>query len=49
MAFAARIGETAAKQIAGEVNLLKQDLDLKEALGIGRTSANRAYELVSGK
>jgi len=48
MAFAARIGEATAKQIAAEPNLLKRDFDLKEALGIGRVSAGRAYELVLG-
>jgi uncharacterized protein len=46
LAFAARIGEAAAKQIAGETNLLKRDFDLKESLGIGRVSAERAYGLV---
>jgi hypothetical protein len=30
-------------------NWLKRDFDLKEALGIGRASAERAYELVMGK
>jgi len=49
MAFAARIGAPAAKQIAAELNLLKKDFDLKEALGLGRSSAIRAYELVSGR
>ena len=45
-AFAARIGDTTAARIAGESNLLKRDFDLKEALGIGRASAEAAYDLV---
>ncbi len=48
LAFAARIGDAAAKQIAAQPNWLKKDFDLKEALGIGRASAERAYELVLG-
>lgn len=48
MAFAGRIGDQSAKRIAAEANLLKRDFDLKEALGIGRVSAERAYELVLG-
>ncbi len=47
-AFAARIGEAAANHIAAEANFLKRDFDLKEALGIGRVSAERGYELVLG-
>ena len=46
LAFAARIGDAAAKQIKAETNLLKKDFELKEALGIGRVSAERAYKLV---
>ncbi len=45
MAFAARIGDTAAKQIHDEANLLKKDFDLKEALGIGRASAQLAWNV----
>jgi hypothetical protein len=48
LAFAARIGAAPAKQIAAETNWLKRDFDLKEALGIGRASAERAYDLVLG-
>ncbi len=44
--FATKIGRQVAMQIDAEPNLLKKDLDLKEALGIGRASAERAYELV---
>jgi len=45
LAFAARIGEATAKQIDTETNLLKRDYDLKEALGIGRVSADRAWQV----
>ena len=48
MAFAARIGDATATRIAKETNLLKKDFDLKEALGIGRVNAERAYEVVMG-
>jgi predicted TIM-barrel fold metal-dependent hydrolase len=44
-AFAARIGEETARRIGEEKNWLKKDFDLKEALGIGRASAERAYEI----
>lgn len=46
MAFSARIGKPAAKRIDSETNWLRKDFDLKEALGIGRVSAERGYELV---
>ncbi len=46
-AFAARIGTEASKRIEQEANLLKKDLDLKEALGIGRASAERGYEVAN--
>jgi len=49
IAFAARIGEANAKQIGAAANLLKRDYDLKKAFGIGRASAERAYELVLGE
>jgi predicted TIM-barrel fold metal-dependent hydrolase len=42
-AFAARIGEEAARRIEREQNWLKKDLDLKEALGVGMAGARRAY------
>jgi predicted TIM-barrel fold metal-dependent hydrolase len=44
-AFAARIGEKTARRLDLETNWLKKDLGLKEALGIGRASAKRAYEV----
>lgn len=40
-----RIGMNAALRLAKEANLLKKDLELKEALGIGYASAQRAYEV----
>jgi predicted TIM-barrel fold metal-dependent hydrolase len=43
-AFAPRIGKESARRISDEANWLTKDLDLKEALGIGRASAKRAYE-----
>jgi predicted TIM-barrel fold metal-dependent hydrolase len=48
-AFGAKIGEAAAKKIGAETNWLKKDFELKEALGIGRASAERAYDLVLGE
>ena len=48
-AFSEKIGKARADQIASEANLLKKDFDLKEALGIGRVSAERGYELVLGR
>jgi mannonate dehydratase len=44
-AFAAEIGEKTARRISEEKNWLKKDLDLKEALGVGRASAKRACEI----
>jgi hypothetical protein len=44
-AFAARIGDDAAKRIDREKNWLKKDLDLKRALGVGLDSAKRAYQV----
>lgn len=49
MAFAESIGEATATKISADTNWLKKDFDLKEALGIGRVSAERAYELVLGE
>jgi len=46
-AFAARIGAEAARRIEQEPNLLKKDLDLKEALGIGLASAERGYQVAN--
>jgi predicted TIM-barrel fold metal-dependent hydrolase len=45
-AFAARIGDEAARRIDAEKNWLKRDLDLKEALGVGMASARRAHAIV---
>ena len=42
-AFAARIGDEAARRLDLEKNWLKKDLALKEALGIGHASARRAF------
>lgn len=41
-AFGGRIGTEAARLLEQETNLLKKDFALKEALGIGRASAERA-------
>ncbi|MFO0845791.1 MAG: amidohydrolase family protein [Gemmataceae bacterium] len=43
--YADRIGAAAAARIAAEKSWLRQDFDLKEALGIGRASAHRAYQV----
>ena len=43
VAFGTRIGAAAALQLEMETNLLKKDFELKEALGIGRASAQRGY------
>ncbi|MBW3541280.1 MAG: hypothetical protein KY476_13515 [Planctomycetes bacterium] len=49
-AFAERIGDEAARRIARESNWIKRDLDLKDALGIGRASAQRSFEVaIAGK
>lgn len=46
-AYAARIGGAAvADRIQGEKSWIKQDFELKKALGIGLASARRAYEVV---
>jgi uncharacterized protein len=44
--FADRIGMVEALRLQTIANPLQQDLALKEALGIGRASAERAYRLV---
>jgi predicted TIM-barrel fold metal-dependent hydrolase len=46
LAFAEVIGLKKAMQLQAIENWLQQDLALKEALGIGRTSAERAYRFV---
>lgn len=45
-AFGTRIGLRESQRLETETNLLKKDLQLKEALGIGRASAERSYEVV---
>ena len=45
-AYARRIGESRARQLNIELNSLKKDLALKEALGIGNASAARAFDLL---
>lgn len=46
-AFAAMIGEEASERISREKNWIKQDFELKVALGIGLDSARRAYRLAN--
>ncbi len=46
-AFAARLGAESARQLEQETNLLKKDFALKEALGIGRASAQRGYAVAN--
>jgi predicted TIM-barrel fold metal-dependent hydrolase len=43
MGFSEKIGMAEAVRLQAMGNLLKQDYELKEALGIGRVSAERAY------
>jgi hypothetical protein len=43
--FSDRIGRETAERIARVKSWIKRDLDLKEALGIGRASARRAYQV----
>ncbi len=47
-AFFFQLGIPTARKIQKENNLLKRDLDLKAALGFGRESAERTYELLLG-
>jgi predicted TIM-barrel fold metal-dependent hydrolase len=47
LAFASVIGLKKATQLQLIPNWLKQDFALKEALGIGRASAERAYRFIS--
>jgi hypothetical protein len=48
LAFTASIGPVEAARIQGIKNPLQQDLALKEALGFGRASAERAYRMATG-
>ncbi len=47
LGFASIIGLKKATLLQSIPNWMKQDFDLKEALGIGRTSAERAYRFIS--
>lgn len=49
MAFAPTLGVVKAIRLQGMENPLEQDFALKEALGIGRASAERAYRLICGE
>jgi hypothetical protein len=44
-AFAAQISDGVAQKLDKEMNWLKKDFALKEALGVGRASAKRAFEI----
>ncbi len=46
LAFAGKLGLAKAARLQAIENLIEQDFALKEALGIGRTSAERAYRLI---
>ncbi|MHB0960341.1 MAG: amidohydrolase family protein [Pirellulaceae bacterium] len=48
LAFAGVIGLEKAITLQAMTNSMEQDLALKDALGIGRTSAERAYALICG-
>ena len=47
--FSRSIGAAQAAALQWESNLIRRDYGLKEALGIGRRSAERAYEVVFGQ
>lgn len=49
LASLARIGTLKAAQLQAIDNLIRQDFALKEALGIGRASAERGYRLICGE
>ena len=48
VAFAGSLGVLQAARLQAMNNVVEQDFSLKEALGIGRASAERAYRLVCG-
>jgi hypothetical protein len=48
MAFAGTIGTVEALRLQALPNLIQQDFALKEALGVGRASAERAYQFIHG-
>lgn len=45
IAFTKKLSPDVLKEINGEKNWLKKDLDLKKALGIGQASAERAWQV----
>ena len=47
LAFASVVGMQQAFRLQAIQNWMAQDLALKEALGIGRSSAERAYQFVA--
>ena len=47
IAHAGRIGTERARQLEQEGNLLKKDFELKEAIGIGRVSAQRGFAVAN--
>jgi predicted TIM-barrel fold metal-dependent hydrolase len=49
LAFVGSLGMLKAARLQAMKNAITQDLALKEALGIGRASAERAYRLVCGE
>ena len=46
LAFAGTIGVFEAARLQAIKNVIEQDFALKDALGIGRVSAERAYRLI---
>lgn len=48
LAFSKKLGWEEAGKIQGIPNLISRDFQLKEALGVGRASAERACDLVTG-
>jgi len=49
LAFVGTLGMLTAARLQAINNLIEQDFALKEALGIGRASAERAYRLICGE
>jgi predicted TIM-barrel fold metal-dependent hydrolase len=49
LGFAGKIGKWKAAALQLDPNMLRQDFALKDALGVARPSAERAYGLVCGK
>ena len=46
LGFAGKVGVFKAARLQAIDNLMEQDFALKEALGIGRASAERGYRLI---